>query len=167
MKSSPAGAAAVGSALGELHSQAEMLTWKREYNIRRREAQWQRRQEDALLEKQVGWELMRLDRENRLEVARESARRRALEDRVALKHKEVERDYRNRCREAKIRERVMKWEKEETDRIAAAIEAARNAKAVKEEMLARAKQARREALQREAELKREHAQRCKEIAMVR
>ena len=49
-------------------SAQEMLTWKREYNIRRREAQWQRRQEDALLEKQVGWELARLDRENRLEV---------------------------------------------------------------------------------------------------
>ena len=31
------------------------------------------------------------------EVARESAKRRALEDRVARRHKEVERDYRNRC----------------------------------------------------------------------
>merc|ERR1719389_598586 len=106
----------------EAHSASEMLTWKREYNIRRREAQWKRRQEDALLEKQVGWELQRLDRENRLEVAREAARRKALEERVARKHNEVERDYRNRCREAKIRERVAKWEKVETNRIAESIE---------------------------------------------
>merc|ERR1719359_1024301 len=106
------GAAAAEASLGELHSQTEMLTWKREYNIRRREAQWQRRQEDALLEKQVSWELARLDRENRLEV------------RVARKHKEVERDYRNRCREAKIRGRVEKREQEETERIAKSIKEA-------------------------------------------
>merc|ERR1719146_264646 len=128
------GPGAAGAA-HEIHSTAEMLAWKREYNIRRREAQWQRRQEDALLEKQVGWELMRLDRENRLEVARESARRRALEERVAMKHKEVERDYRNRCREAKIRDRTAKWENEETERIAAGLEEARQAKIVKQEML--------------------------------
>jgi len=160
-------AVTVGSALGELHSQAEMLTWKREYNIRRREAQWQRRQEDALLEKQVGWELMRLDRENRLEVARESAKRRALEDRVARRHKEVERDYRNRCREAKIRERTEKWQKEENERIAASIEEARKAKEIKLVRLEEAKIARRKELQDEADRKKEHQRVSRELQVVR
>jgi hypothetical protein len=110
---------------------------------------------------------MRLDRENRLEVARESARRRALEDRVARRHSEVERDYRNRCREAKIRERVADWEKRETERIAAKIEEARKAKAIKLERLEFAKQARREALRRDADLKKEALERAREVQKVR
>merc|ERR1719265_457847 len=123
------GPAATGTA-HEVHSTAEMLAWKREYNIRRREAQWQRRQEDALLEKQVAWELQRLDRENWLEVARESARRKALEARVMLKHKQIERDYRSRCRDQRIRARQEKWEEHQKNLIETSIKEAKESKEI-------------------------------------
>jgi len=151
----------------EAHSATEMLAWKREYNIRRREAQWKRRQEDALLEKQVGWELQRLDRENRLEVAREAARRKALEERVYRKHKQVESDYRNRCREAKIREREERWQKEKSDKIKAEIERARMQSKINEERLEAAKLARRRAVEAEREAHRTHLRKCQALQVVR
>merc|ERR1719198_2002278 len=101
----------------ELHSEQDMLAWKREYNIRQREADWKRRQDELLTQKRVSWEIERCERENRLAAARETRRREELEKRVHDQHVELDRQYKDRCREVEIVRRGKLWEKKENARL--------------------------------------------------
>lgn len=101
----------------ELHSEQDMLAWKREYNIRQREADWKRRQDELLTQKRVSWEIERCERENRLAAARETRRREELEKRVLDQHVELDRRYKDRCREVEMDRREKAWEKEENARL--------------------------------------------------
>jgi len=101
----------------ELHSEEDMLTWKREFNIRQREADWKRRQDELLTQKRVAWEIERCERENRLAAARETRRREELEKRVHDQHMELDRRYKDRCREVEIVRRGKLWEKKENARL--------------------------------------------------
>lgn len=101
----------------ELHSEQDMLAWKREYNIRQREADWKRRQDELLTQKRVSWEIERCERENRLAAARETRRREELEKRVQDQHVELDRRYKDRCREVEIDRREKVWEKKENARL--------------------------------------------------
>merc|ERR1712139_361092 len=94
----------------ELHSEQDMLAWKREYNIRQREADWKKRQDEALMQKQVAWEVAKLEKDNRLAAAGEATRRRRLEQKIRVKHEQVEREYCERCREIEIKKRAEDWE---------------------------------------------------------
>merc|ERR1719181_2040792 len=94
----------------ELHSEQDMLAWKREYNIRQREADWKRRQDELLTQKRVAWEIERCERENRLAAARETRRREELEKRVQDQHLELDRRYKDRRREVEIDKREKTWE---------------------------------------------------------
>lgn len=101
----------------ELHSEQDMLAWKREYNIRQREADWKRRQDELLTQKRVAWEIERCERENRLAAARETRRREELEKRVQDQHLELDRRYKDRRREVEIDKRCVTWEKNENGRL--------------------------------------------------
>merc|ERR1719408_1105398 len=101
----------------ELRSEQDMLAWKREYNIRQREADWKRRQDELLTQKRVTWEIERCERENRLAAARETRRREELEKRVHDQHVELDRRYKDRCREVEIDRRDKTWEKKENARL--------------------------------------------------
>eukprot|EP00746_Dinoflagellata_sp_MGD_P118085 gnl/MRDRNA2_/MRDRNA2_54131_c0_seq1.p1 gnl/MRDRNA2_/MRDRNA2_54131_c0~~gnl/MRDRNA2_/MRDRNA2_54131_c0_seq1.p1 ORF type:complete len:284 (+),score=85.58 gnl/MRDRNA2_/MRDRNA2_54131_c0_seq1:74-925(+) len=90
-------------------SDEDVLNWKREHNIRTREAEWKKRQDEMLMQKQVSWEVLRLEKENRLAAAREAARRKHCEERLRVKQEEVEREYRERCREVAIDKRTQHW----------------------------------------------------------
>merc|ERR1719262_1190737 len=97
----------------------DFLNWKREHNIRMREAEWKKRQDEMLMQKQVSWEVLRLEKENRLAAAREAARRKHCEERLRLKQEEVEREYRERCREVAIDKRTQHWEQSNNEKISA------------------------------------------------
>jgi len=101
----------------ELSSGQDMLVWKREYNIRLREADWKRRQEELLMQKQVAWQIQKLERENRLTSAREARRKQELEGRVTQRHVEVDRSYKERCRAVEIETRNAAWEEKENARL--------------------------------------------------
>merc|ERR1719281_855707 len=87
----------------------DVLNWKREHNIRTREAEWKKSQDEMLMQKQVSWEVLRLEKENRLAAAREAARRKHCEERLRVKQEEVEREYKDRCREVAIEKRTHHW----------------------------------------------------------
>merc|ERR1719183_2818214 len=101
----------------ELHSEQDMLAWKREYNIRQREADWKRRQDELLTQKRVSWEIEKCERNNRLAAARETRRREELEKRVHDQHVELDRRYKDRCREVEIERREKAWEKKENEQL--------------------------------------------------
>merc|ERR1719440_2106834 len=101
----------------ELQSEQDMLAWKREYNIRQRETEWKRRQDELLTQKRVTWEIERCERENRLAAARETRRREELEKRVHDQHVELDRRYKDRCREVEMDRREKVWEKRENARL--------------------------------------------------
>jgi len=101
----------------ELHSEQDMLAWKREYNIRQREGDWKRRQDELLTQKRVAWEIERCERENRLAAARETRRREELEKRVTDQHVELDRRYKDRCREVEMDRREKNWHERENARL--------------------------------------------------
>jgi len=109
----------VGAPPPELHSGQDMLAWKREYNIRQREADWKRRQEENLTQKQVAWQIEGCERENRLQSSREARKREELEKRVYRKHLDVDRKYKERCRNVEIERRGQAWEDKENTRLVA------------------------------------------------
>lgn len=117
----------------ELHSEQDMLAWKREYNIRQREADWKRRQEELLTQKQIAWHIDSCERENRLAAARESRRREELESRVFQRHLEIDRRYKDRCREDEIEKRAEAWEERENVRLVAMHREARATAQAREE----------------------------------
>eukprot|EP00929_Paragymnodinium_shiwhaense_P111786 TRINITY_DN80073_c0_g1_i1.p2 TRINITY_DN80073_c0_g1~~TRINITY_DN80073_c0_g1_i1.p2 ORF type:complete len:241 (+),score=84.63 TRINITY_DN80073_c0_g1_i1:99-821(+) len=119
----------------ELHSEQDMLAWKREYNIRQREADWKRRQEEMLTQKQVQWEISRCERENRLASAREQRRKEELEARVYTKHVEIDRRYKDRCRAVEIDKRNATWEERENNRLVVMHREAQQRKEVQNEAL--------------------------------
>merc|ERR1719262_1743727 len=86
----------------EYSTDQDVLNWKREHNIRTREAEWKKRQDEMLMQKQVSWEVLRLEKENRLPCCCEAARRKHCEERLRVKQEDVEREYRERCREVAI-----------------------------------------------------------------
>lgn len=97
----------------ELHGEQEMLAWKREYNIRQREADWKRRQDELLTQKRVAWGIETCERENRLAAARETRRRQELEKRVQEQHCKLDRRHKDRCRQVEIDKKEQAWEKSE------------------------------------------------------
>lgn len=101
----------------ELRSEQDMRAWKREYNIRQRDAEWKKRQDELLMQKQVSWEVEKLEKENRLAAAREGARRRHLEGRVLKKHLQVEREYQEKCRSIEISRRKEEWQQRRTSEV--------------------------------------------------
>lgn len=116
----------------ELRSEQDMRAWKREYNIRLREAEWKKRQDELLMQKQVSWEVEKLEKENRLCAAREAARRKNLEQRVQKKHKQVEREYQEKCRNIEIKKRKEEWEKRRTTEILEHVSSAKQEKQERE-----------------------------------
>lgn len=109
----------------ELHSEQDMLAWKREYNIRQREADWKKRQDEVLMQKQVAWEVANLEKENRLAAAREAARRQHLEKKICVRHEDVQREYNDRCRTIEIQNRAKNWETEKNKKIVSDMNAAK------------------------------------------
>merc|ERR1711920_397301 len=86
-------------------------------NIRQREADWRRRQEELLAQKQVAWQIQKCERDNRLTSARETRRRQELERRVYQRHLEIDRRYKERCRNLGIEKRESEWELQENARL--------------------------------------------------
>lgn len=109
----------------ELHSEQDMLAWKREYNIRQREADWKKRQDEILMQKQVATEVAKLEKENRLAAAREGFRRQRLEDKIKVRHQQVQREYSDRCRMIEIDNNAKKRENKENQKICSQIKSAK------------------------------------------
>mmetsp|Transcript_38885 Transcript_38885/g.98679 ORF Transcript_38885/g.98679 Transcript_38885/m.98679 type:complete len:240 (-) Transcript_38885:47-766(-) len=148
----------VGMPPPELHSSQDMLAWKREYNIRQREADWKRRQEELLTQKQVAWQIELCERENRLQSAREARRREMLEKRVYHRHVDVDRKYKERCRNVEIEKRSQAWEEKENTKLLAMHNDSKVAQHAREEALAADKarlcEAERDAAAQRAEARR-------------
>lgn len=147
----------------ELQSSQDMLTWKREYNIRQRESDWRRRQEEMLTQKQVMWQIQRCERDNRLAAAREARRKEELEKRVAQRHLEIERKYKERCRQVEIDKRAQTWEQTENTRLVDMHAQAEADKKAAEEKLAQAKSEKYEQLQQAAAARAEKKRMDEEI----
>lgn len=130
------GVASAGAPPPELQSGQDMLAWKREYNIRQREADWKRRQEELLTQKQVAWQIQRCERDNRLTSAKETRLREALEQRVYDRHIDVDRRYKERCRNVEIDKRQKTWEEKENTRLVAMHREAHQATQQRDEALA-------------------------------
>merc|ERR1719213_905510 len=109
----------------ELHSEQDMLAWKREYNIRQREADWKKRQDEILMQKQVAWEVASLEKENRLAAAREGFRRMRLEQKICIKHEHVQREYSDRCRAIEIENKMKSWEDKQNKTICNQVKSAK------------------------------------------
>jgi len=124
----------------ELHSEQDMLAWKREHNIRQREADWKRRQEEMLMHKQVAWEIERCERENRFTGAKENRRREELEARVLHRHTDVERKYKDMCRDVEIQRLEKAWQEKENARLVAMHEEAKRQRNDREQRLAEEKE---------------------------
>mmetsp|Transcript_100679 Transcript_100679/g.290930 ORF Transcript_100679/g.290930 Transcript_100679/m.290930 type:complete len:267 (-) Transcript_100679:87-887(-) len=124
----------------ELIGGQDTLKWKREYNIRQREADWKRKQEEMLTQKQVAWQIEHCERENRLTSARESRLREELEGRVYKRHLEIDRRYKERCRNAEIEKRNAAWEQRENARLVAMHRDSRQAAEAQKQVLAVEKQ---------------------------
>merc|ERR1712176_621050 len=75
------------------------------------------RQEEILMQKQVQWEIIGCERENRLASAREARRREELESRVLTRHVEIDRRYKERCRAVEIDKRNKSWQEKENTRL--------------------------------------------------
>jgi len=146
----------------DIQSEEDMLSWKREYAIRDREAEWKKRQDERLMQKQVSWEVHRLEKENRLAAAREAARRKHCEERLALKHNAVEREYKERCRDIAISKRTEHWDKAENDRLYRYVTEAREKEEQKATKLCEDKERRAkellEATTQKAEVERQEAE---------
>merc|ERR1719478_1111274 len=110
-----------GDHVPELRNEQDMRAWKREYNTRQREAEWKKKQDELLMQKQVTWEVEKLEKENRLSSAREAARRRHLEERVKTKHDLVEREYQEKCRSIEIAKKEKHWKEKQTADILTAV----------------------------------------------
>lgn len=102
----------------ELQTQLDMLAWKREYNIRQREAEWKRRQEEMIAKKQMEWTISRSERAERIAAARESRKREVLEASVFHRHREIDHRHKEDCREAAIEKRETAWLAAENGRLA-------------------------------------------------
>lgn len=110
----------------------DQLAWRREYNIRQREADWKVRQEEWLSQKRVVWEIERCERESRIACARENRRKEELEARVAQRHFEVDCRYKERCRTGEIQKRDQAWEQQENERLVEMNRTAREEKEARE-----------------------------------
>lgn len=98
-------------------SEEDSLEWRREYNIRLREEKWRKHQDELIKQKRAEWEFSRMETLNRITAAREAQFQRMLEQRTSTENNQVDREYRERCREAKIEKRKKCWE----ERVAAEI----------------------------------------------
>merc|ERR1719401_3156833 len=86
-----------------------------------------------LTEKQVAWQIERCERENRLQSSREARRREDLEKRVYHRHLDVDRKYKERCRNVQIERRGREWEDKENSKLVAMHQEAKEAAQKREE----------------------------------
>ena len=127
------------------------MAWKREHNIRQREAAWKRRQDDLLTQKQVAWQIESCERENRIAAARETRRRAELQKRVTQRHSIIDQRYKERCRDTSINKREEAWEQQENAKLVRQNREAQEIEQKKEEELAARKVEKYEELKRDAE----------------
>lgn len=134
----------------ELQTEHEVLAWKREYNIRQRDADWRRRQEELLTQKHVAWEIETCERENRLIAARETRKREDLEGRLKARHAHIDNRYKERSRDTAIKKREASWEKKENERLVDMHQTAQEEKSAKEKQQVDRKASKYEELRDEA-----------------
>eukprot|EP00744_Colponema_vietnamica_P008488 GILI01012103.1.p1 GENE.GILI01012103.1~~GILI01012103.1.p1 ORF type:complete len:350 (-),score=96.98 GILI01012103.1:200-1249(-) len=79
-------------------SEEQRIKWKRDFNIRQREARWRAQQEEILLQKRMTYELDKLEKANRIAAAKEDYKRQLLEAKVKSRQVELENEYMNRVR---------------------------------------------------------------------
>mmetsp|Transcript_108758 Transcript_108758/g.318189 ORF Transcript_108758/g.318189 Transcript_108758/m.318189 type:complete len:245 (-) Transcript_108758:117-851(-) len=97
----------------------ELLAWKRECNILRREAGWKRRQEELLAQKKAAWRIETLEREGRIHAAREARCAEDLEARVCRRHLELGERGKDELRSEKIAAKEKTWDTQESARLLA------------------------------------------------
>lgn len=134
----------------ELANDKEAIAWKREYNIRQREADWKRRQEEQLMQKQLAWQIEKVEKENRILAAQEARRREELERRVCQRHIELDHRYKDRLREVAIERRAEAWASQENARLAAISREAKEEAAAHNAAVAAEKAERYEAMRLDA-----------------
>lgn len=100
----------------------EDLEWKREYNIRQREREYERKQKEVAEKKNKALEQKKAE-ESALEKKRmEAIRKQAVEAQTRKKTAAVENEYRERCREVKIAKRMDNWKQRSEEMIRHLIE---------------------------------------------
>mmetsp|Transcript_80778 Transcript_80778/g.249204 ORF Transcript_80778/g.249204 Transcript_80778/m.249204 type:complete len:246 (+) Transcript_80778:53-790(+) len=113
-------------------SKQDLLAWKRECNILRREADWKRRQDDLLRRKKAAWQIENLERENRLQAAREARRGEELESRLCRKQLELGEQQKGELRSDAIAKRAETWDSQESSRLLAISQGAKEEAAARE-----------------------------------
>lgn len=131
---------------GDGFTDEDLLNYRRENNIRQRDTDWKKRQDETLMQKQVSWEVLRLEKENRLAAAREAARRKHCEERLKSKQEEVEREYRERCRDIAIEKRTHRWASTNNEKLCAYVTECKEKEGMKQQQGLDNKQSRAEAL---------------------
>lgn len=90
--------------------------------------------------------MLRLEKENRLAAAREAARRKHCDERLRIKQEEVEREYRERCREVAIDKRTQHWLTSNNENICAYVSECKEQDQAKQQECLKNKQRRAESL---------------------
>jgi len=140
-----------------------MLAWKREYNIQQREADWKRRQEELLTQKQVAWQIEKLERENRIANAKANRRKGELESRICQRHLEVDGKYKDRCRAVEAERYEQEWEKTENARLMEMRKKAQDEAATRKEWLSNEKARLWDEMQQAATDRAEQRRRAEEL----
>jgi len=123
----------------DLQNKHDVLAWKREYNIQQREADWKRRQDELLTQKQVAWQIEKLERENRIANAKQNRRKGELESRICQRHLEVDDKYKDRCRVVETERHEQAWEKAKNARLVEMCKQAQDEAATRKEWLSNEK----------------------------
>lgn len=102
--------------LSELPEQ-ERVEWLRQYNIRRREAEWRQRQDEQISQRHIAWEMDQLAQKRRIAQAREAMKNRVETKRLQDQQAKLRRDYLAQVRDKVIDARETDWYFRSTQRI--------------------------------------------------
>merc|ERR1719399_250235 len=95
----------------------ERVEWLRQYNIRRREAEWRQRQDEQISQRHIAWEMDQLAQKRRIAQAREAMKNRVETKRLQDQQAKLRRDYLAQVRDKVIDARETDWYFRSTQRI--------------------------------------------------
>lgn len=130
--------------------QSDDREWKREYNIRQREKEYEQKQRETLAKKNTAFDQKKAEEAAREAKHVEQQRGKAAEAQMKKKSAHVENEYRERCREVKIVKKQEAWLARAQQRIREIIEDAAIEERERQETRLRLKEEYNERLQKQA-----------------
>jgi hypothetical protein len=131
--------------LGDL-TEEERVEWRRQYNIRKREAEWRRREDERIGQRRLAWEMEQLSQQRRIAQAREALKKRVEIQRLEQGQEKLRREYLMQLRDQKIEDRQTEWVARNTEYVLANADKHRKEETEREEMFKMAQAERQEYL---------------------